>query len=144
MVSCVVWLRDMDVEKEEINRLEALEMWLWRKLEKIKWQDKISNDEVLAILNESRCLITTIGERKKNWIGHVLRGDGLLRDVLEGRMLGSRPQGRPRMGMIDELREIDMKAGRMKKESFESMKRRAENRQGWRVFMPRTCRKAEN
>ena len=72
------------------------------------WQDKISNDEMLTIVDESRCFIKTIGERKKNWIGHVLRGDGLLRDVLEGRMLGRRPQERPRMGMLDELREIDM------------------------------------
>ena len=48
-------------------------MWLWKKLEKNKWQDKISNDEVPTTVNESRCLIRTIGERKKNWIGHVLR-----------------------------------------------------------------------
>ena len=88
------------LSNEEINRLEALEMWLWRKLEKITWQDKISNDEVLTIVDESRGLIRTIGERKKNWIGHVLRGDGLLKDVLEGRMLGNRPQGKPRMEMI--------------------------------------------
>jgi hypothetical protein len=57
----------------------------------------------------------------------VLREDGLLRDMLEGRMLGSRPQGRPRMGMIEELREVRMKGNRKEKESFESMKRRAED-----------------
>ncbi len=140
LYGCETWT----LRKEEINRLEALEMWFWRKLERIKWQDRISNDEVLTIVDESRGLIRTIGERKKNWIGHVLRGEGLLRDVLEGRMLGRRPQGRPRMGMLDELREIDMKAGKKKKESFGSMKRRAEDRQGWRVFVPRTCWKAEN
>ena len=75
-------------------------------------------------MDESRCLINTIGKRKKNWIGHVFSGDGLLRDVLVGRILGSRSQGRPRMGMIDELREVDMKAGKKKKESFGSMKRK--------------------
>jgi hypothetical protein len=60
----------------------------------------------------------------------VLRGDGLLREVLEGRMMGSRPQGRPRMGMI-ELREVRMKGNRKEKESPGSLKRRAENREGW-------------
>ena len=45
--------------------MEALEMWLWRKLEKIKWQDKISNDKVLIVVDESRCLIKTRGERKR-------------------------------------------------------------------------------
>ena len=95
-------------------------------------------------MDENRCLIITIGERKKNWIGHVLRGDGLFRDVLEGRMFGSRPRGRPRMDMIDELREVMMmEDGKKKKQSPESMKRRAEDREGWRVFVPRTCRKAE-
>ena len=84
-------------------------------MEKITWQDGIGNDEVLTVVDESRCFIKTIGERKKNWIGHVLRGNGLLRDVLERRMLGSRPQGRQRMGMIDELREIEIKAGKKKK-----------------------------
>ena len=52
--------------------------------------------------------------------GHVLRGDGLLRDVLEGRMLGSRLQGRPRMGMVYELREVEMKAGRKKRNHLEA------------------------
>jgi hypothetical protein len=75
-------------------------MWLWKSLERIKWHERISNDEVLTIVDETRCL---------NWIGHVLRGDGLLRDVLEGRMLGRRLQGRPRMGMIEELREVVIK-----------------------------------
>ena len=64
-------------------------------------------------MGQKRCLVKTIRERKKNWIGHVLRGNGLLRDVLEGRMLGKRPKGRPRIGMIDDLMEG----------SFEKMKR---------------------
>jgi hypothetical protein len=91
-------------------------------------------------VGETRGLIRNMGERKKNWIGHVLRGDGLLRDVIKGRMLGSRPRGRPRMGMIEELREVIMNGNKKEKETFGSMKRRAEDREGWRVFVPRTCR----
>src|SRR6266581_19647 len=59
--------------------------------------------------------------READWIGHVLRGDGLLRDVLVGRMLGKRPRGRPRREMIDDLMEG----------SFVKMKRRAEGRKEW-------------
>ena len=44
-----------------------------------------------------------IRSRKKNWIGHILRGDGLLKEVMEGRMEGKRGRGRPRIGMLDEL-----------------------------------------
>ena len=86
------------------------------------------------MVNENRCLIRTIYQRKKNWIGHVLRGDGLLRDVLEGRMLGKRPRGRPRRGMIDDLMEG----------SFVKMKRRAEGRKEWREWVPGICLRAEH
>jgi len=37
----------MDVTTEGENRLEALEMWLWRKLVKVYWSDWRSNEEVL-------------------------------------------------------------------------------------------------
>src|SRR6266516_1410754 len=93
----VTWLQD------EINRLQAVEMWLWRGLEKIRCSDRISNDEVLTIVNEERCLIETMARRKKNWIEHVLREDGLLRDVLEGIMVGKKRTFKPREGMISDL-----------------------------------------
>jgi hypothetical protein len=120
LYGCQTWV----LRKEGKDRLEALEIWLWRSLEKIKWQDGRSNDEVLTIVDETRCLIRTIGERKNNWIGHVLRGDGLLRDVLEGRMLGRRPQGRLRMGMIEGLREVLMKGYRRKGNHLEVWRER--------------------
>ena len=48
-------------------------------------------------------LLEVIAKRKKAWIGHVLRGDGLLKLVIEGRMEGKRPRGRPRIGMMDDI-----------------------------------------
>jgi len=39
-------------------------------------------------VGEIRKIIGRIVNRKKNWIGHILRGDGLLKDVMEGRMEG--------------------------------------------------------
>ena len=41
----------------EINKLQAKEMWLQRRLERVDWRDMISN-EVLTMVNETRCLIT--------------------------------------------------------------------------------------
>jgi len=51
-------------------------------------------------------------------VNHVLRGEGFLRAVMEGRMEGRRVRGRPRKGMLDELLV----------ESYGNMKRKAENR----------------
>ena len=73
-------------------------------------------------------------DRKKNWIGHAVRGDGLMKLVLEGRMVGKRPRGRPRMGMIDYVLD----------ETYGDMKRKTENRESLRVWKPGTCPWAEN
>ena len=47
-------------------------------MEKVSWKDKVSNEEVLVRIGEKRMLIDTITERKKRWIGHVLRGGGIV------------------------------------------------------------------
>ena len=48
-------------------------------------------------------MVETIVRRKKNWIGHIMRRDGLMKEVMEGKMEGKRGRGRKRIGMIDEL-----------------------------------------
>src|SRR5437899_7234628 len=74
MVKVLVWpvvlygCETRTLLQDEINRLEALEVWLWRGSEKISWRDQIRNDEVSATVMEERCLIRTIRQRQKNWI----------------------------------------------------------------------------
>jgi len=76
----------MDHEKNDTQQLRALEMWIWRKMETIKWNVMKTNEQVLSAVGERREIFETIVNRKKNWIGHILRGDELLKDVIEGRM----------------------------------------------------------
>ena len=64
-----------------------------------------------------------------------MRGDRLMKGVMEGKMEGKRGPGRKRIGMIDEF---------MLNEQYVALKRRAEDRQGWRVWLPGTCRVAEH
>ena len=96
LYGCETWT----LRKKEIDRLRAFEMWIWRRMEKVKWEDKKTNEEVLAAVSEERSLIEVFEKMKKNWIGHIVRGEGLLKLTLEGRMKGKR--GRPMMGMIDD------------------------------------------
>ena len=70
--------------KEDVRRLEAFEMWIWRQMEKVSWKDKKTNEEVLTTVGEERSLIRVKRNRKKNCIGHILRTSGLMRDVIEG------------------------------------------------------------
>ena len=62
LYGCETWT----LLQDEINRLEALEVWLWRGLENITWRDKIHNDEVFAMVKEERCLIRTIRQDRKS------------------------------------------------------------------------------
>ena len=58
-----------------------------------------------------------------------------MKEVMERKMEGKRGRGRKRIGMIDEL---------MENKQYGDLKRRAEDRQGWRVWLPGTCRVAEH
>jgi len=51
---------------------------------------------MLATIEEERALISTIRKRQRKWIGHMLRGDSLLRTVTKGKMEGKKTRGRPR------------------------------------------------
>ena len=86
LYGCETWT----LRKEEKRRLEAVEMWIWRKVAKVSWTEKKTNDEVLTMVETKRILIENIVRRKKNWIGHILRGNGLMLEVMEGRMEGKR------------------------------------------------------
>ena len=141
IVKTVIWSVDLysaetwSLRKKDMRRIEALEMWIWRRMERISWTEKITNEEVLRRVEEKRSMVETIIRRKKNWMGHIMRGDGLMKEVMEGKMEGKKGPGRKRIGMIDDLIE---------KERYGDLKRRVEDRQGWRVWLPGTCRMAEH
>ena len=46
--------------------LESFEMWCWRRMEKIKWSDKVTNEQVLQRIGEKRTLLNNILRRKAN------------------------------------------------------------------------------
>jgi hypothetical protein len=48
-------------------------MWCWRRMEKIKWSEKVTNEEVLERIGEKWPLRNNILCRKANWISHILR-----------------------------------------------------------------------
>ena len=78
------------LKKDDIRRLESFEMWVWKRMEKISWTERVRNEEVLRRVGEERTLINTIWRRKARWTGHVIRSEGLLRTVIEGRAEGEK------------------------------------------------------
>ena len=48
------------------KHLENVEMWCWRRIEKIRWTDHVRNEEVLLRVNEQRNILHEIRKRKAN------------------------------------------------------------------------------
>ncbi|KAI5728919.1 hypothetical protein M8J77_006673 [Diaphorina citri] len=119
LYGCETWT----MRKKEETYLESFEMWLWRRIENIKWSDKVRNEEVLRRVGEERTILRTIKKRKRSWLGHILRRDCIQRRIMEGRIEGTRSRGRKKFGMLTDI---------LKGRTFEEIKDEAQDRERWR------------
>jgi hypothetical protein len=55
-------------------------------MEKISWTDHVRNEEVLLGVKEQRNILHEMSKRKGNWIGHILRRNSLLKQVIKGKI----------------------------------------------------------
>jgi hypothetical protein len=94
-------------------------------MKNILWSNRIPNEEVTRRVGEVRKLVNLIRCRKRNWIGHIVREEGILKQVSEDRMEEKRKRGRQRKRMLDELIVS----------TYGNMKRRAEKRRKWRRWL---------
>ena len=78
-------------------------------MEKISRTDHVRNEEVLLRVNEQRNILHEIRKRKAIWIGHILRRNCLLKQVIEGKIKGemevTRRRGRKRRKLLDDLKD---------------------------------------
>jgi len=76
-------------------------------MEKISWTDHVRNEEVLLRVKEQRNILHEISKRKANWIGHILRRNCLLQQVIEGKINGGIEvtgiRGRRRRKLLDDF-----------------------------------------
>jgi hypothetical protein len=84
-------------------------MWCWRRMEKISWTDHVRNEKVFLRVNEQRNILHEIRKRKANWIGHILRRNWLVKQIIEGKIKGHiggiRRRERRRKKLLDELKD---------------------------------------
>ena len=87
------------------RKLEATEMWFYRRMLRISWVDRISNEEVLRRMNTSRMLLASIRKRQLNFLGHILRREKIEHLCLTGKIEGRRGRGRQRIKLLDTICE---------------------------------------
>ena len=88
---------------KDIERgLEAAEMWYMRRIMRISWTEKKSNEEVMEMTGYRRSLLKTIRKRQQSF-GHVNRANGLKKQILSGKICGTKSRGRQRTKYTDNL-----------------------------------------
>ena len=112
MVKCYIWsvllygAEAWTLKVNTLNRLEAFEMWIHRRMLRIPWTDMVSNSEVLRRANIGRELLTTMKIRKTAYLGHVLKGEkySFLQLIIQGKIEGRRGVGRRLMSWLRNIR----------------------------------------
>ena len=102
LYGCECWTLNPLLEK----RIEAFEMYLYRRILRISWIERVRNIEVLDKMHKNKELMSTIKERKLRYIGHLMRGDRyeILRLIIEGKIQGKRSVGRRQNSWLKDLR----------------------------------------
>jgi hypothetical protein len=94
----------------------------------ISWTNHVRNEEVLFVVKEQRNIVREISKWKATWIGHILRINCLLLQVIEGKIKGriemTGRQGRRRRKLLDELNET---------RRYSRLKKKALDRTMWRA-----------
>ena len=87
------------------RRLLAFEMKCYRRLLKIRWQDKVTNASIRERLQRNETVVDTVKRRKLQLFGHICRmpDDRLPKTVMLGMVNGSRPRGRPPRRWSDDI-----------------------------------------
>ena len=103
LYGCETWTLTSNLEK----RIEAAEMWMYRRITKTSWKEKKTNKEVLKQLGIPKTeIVNTIKRRKLAYYGHVRRHETLQKKILEGKIEGERGRGRRRKSWIENIKEM--------------------------------------
>ena len=79
-MKCYVWsillygLEAWTLKVSTMNKIEAFEMWCYRRILKIPWTDRVTNEDVLRSVSKERELLKIIKVRKTSYFGHIIRG----------------------------------------------------------------------
>ena len=97
MNGCESWV----IRKADRRRMDAFELWCWRRMLRIPWTAKITNATVLARIKPEVSLVGKITRLRLSYFGHVMRSESLEKSMMIGIVSGVRRRGRQRMSWLD-------------------------------------------
>ena len=90
------------MKKAECRRIDAFELWCWRRLLRVPWTARRSNQSILKEISPGISLLGMVLKLKLQYFGHLMRRvDSLEKTLMLGGIRGRRRRGRQRMKWID-------------------------------------------
>ena len=90
------------VKKAECQRIDAFELWCWRRLLRVPWSARRSNQSILKEISPGISLEGMMLKLKLQYFGHLMRGvDSLEKTLMLGGIGGKRRRGRQRTRWLD-------------------------------------------
>ena len=98
MYGCESWI----VKKDECRRIDAFELWCWRRLLRVPWTARRSNQSILEEISPGISLEGMMLKLKLKYFGHLMRRvDSFEKTLMLGGIGGKRRRGRQKMRWLD-------------------------------------------
>ena len=120
------------IRKSERKKIDAFELWCWRLL-RTPWTERRTNKSILDELRTETSLEGMIIKQALTFFGNIMRASGIEKDVMLGKVEGTRRRGRQRTRWLNSLRDITGV-------TLDVLKEKAMNRMEWRMFVQRIAK----